>query len=329
MTRPELLEEIRRLRQSQQPILCGPWLGEIGFELLYWVPFLRWMCQTANILPDRVWILSRGGGRSWYADFAGHYVEAYDFFTVAELRTLNQARVTEQAKRGRQFGLRRHQVTAKQFGLMEAESSLLGHARRSIGQSEPYLIHPSLMYRLFRPFWRPPKMDLFRKWATVTRLQRLTIEDRTPTERLPPTYIAVKAYSSEACRISAKSAESMRRLIRTLQRKAPVVLLETGHAYDEHGEFSAPDCIVPAFDPATNLAQQTAIISGATEFVSTYGGFAYLGPLVGVPTLGVYTDANFRRDHLQLMKMVSHRMLHVDFRIASLEMAAGAIRAAA
>ena len=25
------------------PILVGPWLSEVGFELLYWIPLLRWI----------------------------------------------------------------------------------------------------------------------------------------------------------------------------------------------------------------------------------------------------------------------------------------------
>src|SRR5262249_57575403 len=34
-----------------------------------------------------------------------------------------------------------------------------------------------------------------------------------------------------------------------------------------------------------NLAVQTRIIAGARGLVATYGGFSYLGPLLGVPTL--------------------------------------------
>ena len=31
-----------------EPILVGPWLGEVGFELLYWIPFLRWFARDAS-----------------------------------------------------------------------------------------------------------------------------------------------------------------------------------------------------------------------------------------------------------------------------------------
>jgi hypothetical protein len=44
----ESLEQ-RFLRQALQgiegtgDIIAGPWTGEVGFELLYWIPFLNWL----------------------------------------------------------------------------------------------------------------------------------------------------------------------------------------------------------------------------------------------------------------------------------------------
>ena len=33
--------ELERLQKSNAPIVVGPWVGEVGFELLYWIPFLN------------------------------------------------------------------------------------------------------------------------------------------------------------------------------------------------------------------------------------------------------------------------------------------------
>ena len=58
------------LRQFDQdadvPVLAGPWLGEIAFELLYWLPFLRWALSEFPGLRDRLVVLSRGGAGPWY-----------------------------------------------------------------------------------------------------------------------------------------------------------------------------------------------------------------------------------------------------------------------
>ena len=36
----------RGLVAQRETIVAGPWLGEVGFELLYWVPFLRWFARA-------------------------------------------------------------------------------------------------------------------------------------------------------------------------------------------------------------------------------------------------------------------------------------------
>ncbi len=42
--------------------------------------------------------------------------------------------------------------------------------------------------------------------------------------------------------------------------------------------------------PETNLATQTAAVSGARAFVGTYGGLAYLAPFLGVPAVSFTTE---------------------------------------
>ena len=32
---------LRWLKSTDWPILVGPWHGEVGFEVLYWIPFLE------------------------------------------------------------------------------------------------------------------------------------------------------------------------------------------------------------------------------------------------------------------------------------------------
>ena len=39
-----------RIARSRLPVIVGPWTGEVGFELLYWIPFLQWVRET---FPDR------------------------------------------------------------------------------------------------------------------------------------------------------------------------------------------------------------------------------------------------------------------------------------
>ena len=61
-----------------ETIVAGPWLGEVGFELLYWVPFLRWFAERFHVAPERILVVSRGGTGAWYRPFAANYLEILD-----------------------------------------------------------------------------------------------------------------------------------------------------------------------------------------------------------------------------------------------------------
>ena len=77
------------------PIVAGPWLGEVGFELLYWVPFLRWCAERLDVDPDRFMVMSRGGTGSWYRPFAARYVDVFDQVSAETFRDQHDLRVRE------------------------------------------------------------------------------------------------------------------------------------------------------------------------------------------------------------------------------------------
>ena len=54
--------------------------------------------------------------------------------------------------------------------------------------------------------------------------------------------------------------------------------------------------------PQDNLAVQTALVARAGALVATYGGFSYLGPMLGVPTRALYTQGAFQRVHLDVLR---------------------------
>ena len=57
--------------------------------------------------------------------------------------------------------------------------------------------------------------------------------------------------------------------------------------------------------PQTICSVQSAIVAGARRFVGTYGGFAYLAPLCGVPAVSYYSEPEpFSKRHLDLIRDV-------------------------
>lgn len=288
------LAAVRQAGVAGGPVVVGPWLSEIGFELLYWIPFLRWVLPEAGIPRDRVVVLSRGGCAHWYGDLADTYIELFEHLSPDEVRVLNRERIAQQASAGPEIGLRVGHMTAKQYSLMRAERELL----QRVGLKGAALVHPSLMYRLFRLYWRHRVRDLYDRCARV--LPMLCPVEVSPIAK---PYVAVKFYSSQACADRDGTAATVRQIVARLADVMPVVVIDSGEQYDDHGVFLMDDprvTVLANLDPRTNLMVQTAVIAHASAFIGTYGGFSYLAPLLGVPTTALYTDRNFRDDHLQL-----------------------------
>ena len=99
-----------------------------------------------------------------------------------------------------------------------------------------------------------------------------------------------------------------------LARRGPVVFMSTGIRADDHGDFDAPShpnimTLDDAMTPSDNLLMQSAVVSRAAHVYCTYGGFAYLPLLYGVPTSGFYSrDKHFMRLHGNAAYHLSHRM---------------------
>ena len=84
--------DLESLAHDRRPILLGPWLGEVGFELLYWIPFLRWFVERYEVRRDRLIAVSRGGAAAWYTPFAGRSHDALAFMSQDEFRRKNEDR---------------------------------------------------------------------------------------------------------------------------------------------------------------------------------------------------------------------------------------------
>ena len=50
------------------PLIVGPWTSEVGYEALYWLPFLAWAADWYGVAAERVVALSRGGTDLWYPE---------------------------------------------------------------------------------------------------------------------------------------------------------------------------------------------------------------------------------------------------------------------
>lgn len=293
----ETKDALIRLARSGKPIVVGPWLSETGFELLYWIPFLNWAKAFANIRDDRFIVVSRGGCQSWYRHLSPRYHDVFDFFTPDEFRERNDQRILQQG------GMLKHNEVA------DFDHELIEHVKVAAGAPDAELLHPSLMYKLFRVFWRLE--------ASIGLVQGFTVHKRMPppplgdlAAHLPREYVAVKFYTSNCLPDTPVNKAFIRTYLERLTTAHDVVLLNTGVRFDDHDDFSPErlrrvHTVDHLMTPRNNLDVQTRIIGASKAFVGTYGGFSYLAPMSGIDGLAFFSDpASFRIDHLELAKRV-------------------------
>ncbi len=284
-------------------IIAGPWTSEVGYEVLYWIPFLHWAVDHYGVRPERVVALSRGGTQSWYGGIASRYVEIFDLIDPAEF--------AEQA------AARRERGDQKQMAPSEFDREMVRGASDRLGIRDALVWHPGVMYQLFRAFWHGDRSleFLFRH----TNFLRSGAMERTSTGLvLPQDYVAVKFYTGPALPDTDFNRGALYDLVRRLAARMPVVMLDTAWSVDEHRDYSfegipGVTTLRPSLDPRTNLGLQTRVIAGARRFVGTCGGLAWLAPLLGVDTLAVYHDDRYLTTHLYAIRSLCRRMQTAKF----------------
>jgi hypothetical protein len=290
-----LLSRLAKIAATDRPVLVGPWSGEVGFELLYWIPFVTWALERAAVAPHRILVASRGGAAPWYAHLGGQYL---DVLSVVSLDEFQAGTPIEQRK----------QRAVRSFDRLVTKRLV-----RAARLRHAHVLHPGLMYRLFNPFWK--------QQMTVHRVENFTAYRPMPrpdlpevSRRLPREYVAVRFYFSSSFPDTPSNRAFVDSTVRHLTETTDVVLLNTAFAVDDHRDYvpgrrSRIHTVDDLMTPERNLDVQTAVIAGARAFVGTYGGYAYLAPLCGVSALAFYSERDaFFAHHLELAERVFRKL---------------------
>ena len=285
-------------------LVVGPWLSEVGFETLYWIPFLHWVKAAFRIPDDRVVAVSRGGVSSWYQGLASRYVEIWEHFDPAEF-----------ARRNAERGVTKH------YEPSALDRDVLDVVARQVGTRDFDVIHPGLMYRLFTLYWSGQRAMGF--VDTHTRFPRHSVAPLIDPALLPRDYIAVKFYGARSLPDTPHVRALLRGIVTALAERLPVVLLDTGLLLeDDHADYTFGGGNVisarPWMTPQTNLGVQTQIAAGARAFVGTCGSIAWLAPRLGVNTSALYIDPEWLHAHIAVAMRAYHRLDAGRFAVADL-----------
>ena len=232
----------------------------MGFELIYWVPFVRGRRDVWRSARAPVRRVTRRHGFLAEASRLV-YTDAFEFFSPDEFRA-----GTEEAKKQRRVG--------------SFDGELVRRVSAAHGFRRVDLLHPGMMYRLFMPFWKGlATMARVEKYASYARID--PVDDPVRRE-LPHDYVAARFYFSDCFPDTDTNRAFVTSTIESISRQMPVVLLNTPFAVDDHRDFGSGSARVLTIGahmpPVRNLAVQTAVIAGARAS-SALRGYSYLAPL--------------------------------------------------
>jgi hypothetical protein len=288
------------LASGNAPIIAGPWLAEVGYEVLYWIPFLRWWCDAYAISRRRLVVLSRGGMEALYGELSDTYIDLFDLVEPRVLVERNAARQAEHEGGG-----------LKQSAAVGLDDELLAAARARLGLRASGVCHPSVLFRMFRHVWHG-NLPLDWLWRH-TRYTCARVHLEAPaTLALPATYAAVKLYGSHSLGVTAGNQETLRAVVGAIAARMPVVALDTPVDLDDHKDFDLAGIAGvrsagPHMRVRDNLALQLALVSRAALFAGTCGGLAWLAPFLGVPTVGAFDDDRLLAPHLLVARQAASR----------------------
>lgn len=299
---------VRYLKTTDWPILVGPWHGEVGFEVLYWIPFLQHLIAS-GIPAARLIPITRGGAAVWYGTPTG--LELY------ALRTPQQVRV-ENRLQGAKSGL------LKQIRVTPFDRAILRDAAVRLGLGRYHVLHPAWMYHRLAPYWTGHRGSTW--LAARTAYPPMPAPALPDGLILPPACVAVRFYSRPTWPLPQKLVQQATlATIHQLAEQSPVILLSGGGVTDDHHDATVakiPNVLqlrdLTTLTPETNLAVQSAVIAHAAGFVGSYGGLAQLALRLGKPSVSFYLDWQGTAVAHKALSDLLALQFHVPFQVTRL-----------
>ena len=267
------------MASTRWPIVVGPFRSELGFEVLYWMPLVKWALSRYGIDPARVLVLSRGGMGGLYD--AGATADLYTLRSVDQVRLEN---IIDAETRGIQ-----KQTSVTEWDRIVAREALEA-AKKPTGLH--HLFHPSWMYWLFEPWWEDRATHHL--IANHTEFKPLPLVPLPAGFTLPKKFAAVRFYERHTLPMNVETQAMVTDMVRGVAKQIPVVLLNQPHlCADDHVDFPVGGdniFLLPQVTPDTNFLLQAAVMARAECFIGTYGGMSQFALRYGRGSLSFFTQ---------------------------------------
>ncbi|MCB1194712.1 hypothetical protein KDK77_00880, partial [bacterium] len=274
---PKAHELLQKIADSGQPIIVGPFLSEVSFELLYWIPFLRAIQKRYRIAPNRLVAVSRFGADGWYKDFCSEYVDVLDFYSSQEFKEKQEKRIETVG------GI-------KQFTITDFEYEIIRNTAQKYDLDAYQYISPALMYNLFRPSWKNivPLDTMFQLLEYGSFPQPRT--NKAPF--LPDEYIAFRFDFNPFFPDTEETRNFIKNILSAVAEWCTVVVLNAHDSPEFYAEIKR-ELKEKLFlcqnlgDNRESYTIQTHIISHAKTFIGSWISESFIAPFCHTKTIGL------------------------------------------
>lgn len=263
-------------------IFLGPWLGEVGPELQYWIPFIQNLLKRDLFKRQKIIAVSRGGVDVWYANITSNYIDLFDHLSPGEYQKIR----SEVLKNSQ-----------KQVNIHPMEKLLIEKIAKHEKITSYHLIHPSFMWKTIVR-WLQEKITLEKMLYTLDYQPITSINPQyknyIDSLKLPKQYFVVRFYTNSVFKVTYGVIAELNELIYMISRTKPVILLQTNYNLDDHKtiKLSTINNVIKLESklPARiNLGIQTELVRRSEGFIGTNGGFSLLPGMLGKPVLSFTT----------------------------------------
>tara|TARA_B100001123_G_scaffold116805_1_gene136003 strand:- start:1145 stop:2977 length:1833 start_codon:yes stop_codon:yes gene_type:complete len=276
---PVVEERIAEAWRSTRPIVVGPYLSDVGFELLYWRPFVAWMSQRFGKRTAPVIAVSRGRVGDWYAGIATHYVDVCDLVDFDSFLTRNRQRV-------RATGSWKQKVVA------DFDRELLDLVSARFGGTESEVLHPSLIFRVCNRIWNATMPHgWLEEHGAYERFEPAPPPDGAGLPEGP--YIAASFWFSSCFGDTRPHRHLINLALSELSQRLPVVVVDTGGfpGVPESLEATGNIRVLPGPEQSEDqLGLHSRVIARARAYVGTFGNISQLAPFYRVPSLLLFDE---------------------------------------
>lgn len=305
-------KRLKRLAPADY-VAFGPWVGEVGWEVLYWIPFVNWVIKQYGLEKKKLYVVSRGGNSSWYRSMGVEfeYLPVETYMPEIKQKLLAQQDTNK--------GMKKEKVVSTlDLAMDDMKRAVSTVEGRSMKGPAFFCVSPDDMYALSMPFaghhlgFRYLLSCQDQPAAPVNRQGESACEYVKSLE-LPERFVTLRLYNRASLTYSRELVLGVLRFTRSLcqRTKSGCVILVYPHDTDHSEVFDgaalameecrALDPTVVELSKTDNLDVQTEILLRSAVTITTHGGLAYLSAWCGNRVYAIDDSAFTKADH-HLMK---------------------------